>query len=360
MNVNHHVYIIAEAGVNHNGSIELAKALIDKAVEAKADAIKFQTFKAKNIIKNDVEKVPYQLKTTAKDETQYQMLKKLELSIEEHQILIDHSQKKGIQLLSTPFDIDSLNLLVHRFRLPFLKISSGDITDAPLLLMAAQSQLPIILSTGMSTLGEVEKALSVLAYGYLSAEAPSSIQDFENAYHSIDGQKRLREKITLLHCTSEYPAPYTDINLLAMDTLRKSFGLQVGYSDHSIGISIPIAAVARGASIIEKHFTIDKNLPGPDHQASLEPAQLKEMILSIRDVEQALGSPIKAPSLSEIKNRMLVRKSLVVAKPVNKGEIFSKDNLTCKRPEFGISPFEYWNWIGRKAKKVYQQDEEVE
>ncbi len=339
MITNHHTFIIAEAGVNHNGSLELAKKLVDIAVEAGADAIKFQTFKANKISVRNAPKADYQKETTNKNESQFDMLKKLELDEVSHKILIDYSIKKGIEFLSTPFDLESAEFLTGQLNLPKIKISSGDITNAPLLLKIAKTGIPVILSTGMSTLSEIEEALSVLAYGYTNFTEKPSLDIFTKAFASIEGQQFLQEKVTLLHCTSEYPAPFDEVNLKAMDTIKNAFQLPVGLSDHTPGIAVPIAAVARGARIIEKHFTLDKNLPGPDHKASLEPNELKEMVRSIRQVEAALGSPIKSPTLSELKNKTVVRKSLVIASKVKQGENFTEENLTVKRPGNGISPY---------------------
>ncbi|MFC4768240.1 N-acetylneuraminate synthase [Effusibacillus consociatus] len=359
VNRSQNVYIIAEAGVNHNGSLDLAKKLIDVAAEAGADAVKFQTFKADNLVRKNASKAEYQTRTTDASESQYAMIKKLELDEEDHQILIQHCDHRGIQFLSTPFDFDSVDLLVHKFNVKQLKISSGEITNAPLLLKAARSSKPIILSTGMSTLGEVEQALAVLAFGYTEPDSMPSIEAFHFAYCSVEGQQALRQNVVLLHCTTEYPAPFEDVNLRAMDTLATAFGLPVGFSDHTSGIAVPIAAVARGAVVIEKHFTLDRNLPGPDHKASLEPDELKDMVRSIRQVEAALGSPLKTPAPSELKNISVARKSLVAARTIREGEIFTTENLTVKRPGDGISPMYYWEWLGKTAEKNYEADEKV-
>ncbi|CAI8998499.1 N,N'-diacetyllegionaminic acid synthase [Brevibacillus sp. IT-7CA2] len=353
-------YIIAEAGVNHNGSLSMAKELVFRAAEAGADAVKFQTFKAKNIITNHAEKADYQKKTTNSRETQLEMVQKLELTLEMHEELLGYCKDLNIEFLSTPFDLDSVDLLTQHIRVDKLKMSSGEITNAPLLLKAAQSGLPVILSTGMSLLGEIEEALGVLAFGYVQSGKAPSFQAFEEAYTSIEGQQALQNKVTLLHCTTEYPAPLADVNLRAMDTMFAAFGLPVGYSDHTEGISIPIAAVARGAQVIEKHFTLDKNLPGPDHKASIEPDELKQMIDSIRQVEEALGSKTKKMTQSEQKNKHIARKSLVAACSIRKGETFTPQNLTSKRPATGISPMYYWDIIGKQADKDYQADEVIQ
>jgi N-acetylneuraminate synthase len=352
-------YIIAEAGVNHNGSLEMAKQLIDVAADAGADAVKFQTFKAEKIVSRTAPKAEYQTKTTGASETQFDMIKKLELDEEDHGLLIDYCHERNIHFLSTPFDIESVQILTNRFNLPRIKISSGEITNAPLLLETARSGKPVILSTGMSTLGEVETALGVLAFGYSRSDEFPSLAAFQQAFCSEEGQQALREKVVLLHCTTEYPAPFQDVNLRAMDTLTAAFGLPVGFSDHTQGIAVPIAAVARGAVVIEKHFTLDRNLPGPDHKASLEPNELKAMVQSIRQVEEALGNPIKSPAPSELKNISVARKSLVVARAIRRGERFTEENLTVKRPGDGISPLQYWEWLGRIADKDYEADEMV-
>ncbi|MEI7818137.1 MAG: N-acetylneuraminate synthase, partial [Desulfuromonadales bacterium] len=276
----HHTYIIAEAGVNHNGSLALAKKLVEVAADAGADAVKFQTFKADSLVSRLAPKAEYQSKATGADESQYEMIRKLELDEQAHEMLIEHCTVCGIQFLSTPFDLESVDLLAGRFDLSCIKIPSGDITNGPLLLKIAHTGKPVILSTGMSTLGEIEEALGVLAFGYLGVGEPSPAV-FRLAYCSIQGQELLLEKVTLLHCTTEYPAPVEEVNLNTLDTLRSAFGLPVGYSDHTEGITVPIAAVARGAVIIEKHFTLDRTLPGPDHKASLEPTELKQMVTAI-------------------------------------------------------------------------------
>lgn len=352
-----HTYIIAEAGVNHNGSLEMAKQLIDVAVEAKADAVKFQTFKAEKLVNKNAPKADYQKKTTDAQESQYEMIKKLELNEDSHHILIEYCKKQKIQFLSSPFDSESVDLLANTLNLPFLKIPSGEITNAPLLLKIACTGKSAILSTGMCLLNEVEAALGVLAFGYLFPDKIPSLIGFQQAFCSKEGQAILQEKVTVLHCTSEYPAPFAEVNLFAMDTLRHAFGLRVGFSDHTDGISIPIAAVARGATVIEKHFTLDKNLSGPDHKASLEPSELKKMISSIREVELALGAPLKQPSPSEVKNMLVVRKSLVADKNIKQGEKFSAENLAIKRPGGGVSPLFFWDLLGKKANRDYSQGE---
>ena len=353
-------YIIAEAGVNHNGSIDMAKELIDVAAGAGADAVKFQTFRADRLVTGSAPKAAYQARTTDAAESQLEMIRKLELDEEAHRILIDHCRERGIQFLSTPFDLESVDLLAYNFDLPRLKLPSGEITNAPLLLKAAQTGKPLMLSTGMSTLGEIEAALGVLAFGYTRSGTAPSLAAFREAYCSASSQEALREKVVLLHCTTEYPAPFAEVNLLAMDALGAAFGLPVGYSDHTEGIAVTIAAAARGAVVIEKHFTLDRNLPGPDHRASLEPDELGRMVESIRQVEAALGSGLKLPAASELKNVPIARKSLVAAKEIKKGEIFTPENLGVKRPGSGMSPMRYWEFLGRPAGRDHRPDEVIE
>lgn len=355
------VFVIAEAGVNHNGSLEMACQLVDAAADAGADAVKFQTFKASALVSQQAPKAAYQLRTTGQAESQFEMIRRLELPAEHHRVLLDHSAKRGIEFLSTPFDSASLDLLVGQFGLRTIKLPSGEITNGPLLLQVARCGCRLILSTGMSSLGEVEAALAVLAFGY-SAErgvqpAPPA---FEAAYLSREGRQALQDRVTLLHCTTEYPAAAADVNLRAMDTLATAFGLRVGYSDHTEGIHISVAAVARGAVLVEKHFTLDRNLPGPDHKASLEPRELLAMVSAIRDVERALGDGIKRPMPPEIQNRDVVRKSLVANQAIAKGEPFAVDNLSCKRPGTGISPMSYWDRLGQPAARDYAADEVID
>lgn len=347
--------IIAEAGVNHNGNEKLAFELVDAAHKAGADIVKFQTFKASKLVTASAEQADYQITNTQKKETQLAMLSRLELSFEFHLELVAYCEKVGIEFLSTAFDSESLKFLVNDLKLKKLKIPSGDLTNAPLVLEHAQTGCDLIVSTGMATLAEIEVALGVIAFGYVETpiEKPS-IQAFEKAYYSELGQKMLKKKVTILHCTTEYPAPLQDINLKAMDTIANAFKLTVGYSDHSAGINVPIAAVALGAQIIEKHFTLDKNMQGPDHKASLEPKELADMIKGIRDIELALGDGLKGPRPSEIKNKSVARKSLVAEQKIKKGIIFSKDNITIKRPGLGKSPIHYWDLLGSEAKQDYQ------
>lgn len=348
-------YIIAEAGVNHNGSLEMALSLVDAAAQAGADAVKFQSFKATQLVSRHAPKASYQKLTTDPAESQLEMIRKLELSLSDHDALLQHARKRGIKFLSTPFDTESLRLLTGRFGLETIKVSSGDLNNAPFLLEMSRVSKDIILSTGMATLADVEAALGVLAFGWgaVSNLQPSRAA-FDQAFASALGQKVVRERVTLLHCTTEYPAPFDEVNLRAMSTLAQAFGVHVGYSDHTVGIHIPIAAAAMGAEVIEKHFTLDRKLPGPDHKASLEPSELRDMVVGIRDVERAIGDGVKRPTVSELKNRDVARKSLVVARPVCMGEPL---DLACKRPGKGLSPFDYWSWQGKPAGRDYAVDE---
>ena len=327
------VFVIAEAGVNHNGSIELAKRLVDVAVEAGADAVKFQTFKADKLVSKSAQKADYQKQTTDAEESQYQMIKKLELDENAHSEIIRYCKQKQIMFLSTPFDHDSIDML-NGFGMLIFKIPSGEITNLPYLRHVGCLGKEVILSTGMADLGEIEDALDIL----IQAGTP-------------------KEKITVLHATTEYPCPIDEVNLRAMLTIRDAFGVKVGYSDHTQGIEVPIAAVAMGACLIEKHFTLDRTMEGPDHKASLEPQELNAMVQAIRHVEQALGDGVKKPSRSEEKNIAIARKSIVAARHINIGEIFSTDNVTIKRPGNGISPMRWDEVIGQVARRVYQEDD---
>lgn len=327
------VFIIAEAGVNHNGSLDLAKQLIDAAVDAKADAVKFQTFKTENLVSKNAEKAEYQKQSTQENESQFEMIKKLELNMDAHHILLEYCKQKNILFLSTPFDEDSIELL-HTLGLEIFKIPSGEITNLPYLRQIGALNKRVILSTGMSNMDDIKAALSVLIQA---------------------GTKK--ENITVLHANTEYPTPMSDVNLNAMITIGKTFGVDYGYSDHTLGIEVDIAAVALGASVIEKHFTLDKAMKGPDHQASLEPEELKAMIKAIRNIELALGDGVKQPSLSEQKNIPVVRKSIVAKTAIKKGETFSYDNLTVKRPGTGITPMKWDDVLGKTAQHDYQEDE---
>lgn len=327
------VYIIAEAGVNHNGSFELACKLVDAAKAAGADCIKFQTFKSQNLVSHTAQKAEYQKDATGEG-SQIDMLKKLELSYGEFLMLKDYCEKQGICFLSTPFDFESIEFL-KSIDMPFWKIPSGEITNYPYLVALAKTEKPIVMSTGMCELEEIEAAIHVL---------------------KDHGTKDIR----LLHCNTEYPTPFEDVNLRAMKTMKEYFDLEVGYSDHTEGIEVPVAAVALGATIIEKHFTLDRNMEGPDHKASLEPNELKAMVESIRRIEKALGNGDKTPSKSEKKNITIARKSIVAKKNIRIGEILTEENLTVKRPGNGISPMEWNKVVGTKAVRDFQEDELIE
>lgn len=353
-------YIIAEAGVNHNGSLDLAMQLVDAAARAGANAVKFQTFRSDMLVTKDAPKAEYQRRATAAEETQYEMLRALELNLDQHWALAEHCRAHGIDFLSSPFDEPSVDMLVGKLGLKRVKIASGEVVNGPLLLNVARSGADVILSTGMSTLSEVEMALAVLSFGFIGGDERPSWENFWKAYHSQEGRTALQQKVVLLHCTSEYPAPFAEVNLRAMDTLRSAFGLPVGLSDHTEGTAVSIAAVARGATMIEKHLTLDKSLPGPDHKASLEPGEFTALVRGIRQVEQALGTYWKAPSPRELANRAVVRKSLVARKPIAGGEVFTADHLTSKRPGEGMSPMSYWDVLGRSAPRDFAKDEVIE
>lgn len=354
------IRIIAEAGVNHNGDEALAVALIEAAHRAGVDVVKFQTFKAANLVTRQAKQAAYQTANTGKEESQFAMLSRLELSFDAHLRLIAHCESLGIEFLSTAFDTESLDFLVNRLKLQTLKIPSGELTNAPFVLAHARTGCELIVSTGMATLAEVEAALGVIAFGLTAPlDAQPGEAAFMAAYASEAGQAALANKVTLLHCTTEYPAPMVDINLRAMDTLSHAFRLPVGYSDHSQGITIPVAAVARGACLIEKHFTLDCNMEGPDHKASLEPDALAAMVQGIRDVELALGDGLKGPRPSEIKNKEIARKSLVAACDIEEGTILCADNLAIKRPGDGMSPYAYWQLLGQPVKRAYQAGEPI-
>lgn len=330
--------IIAEAGVNHNGSMENAFKLIDAAVDAGVDYVKFQTFKSEKLVSKSAKKADYQIQNTGNStDSQYDMLKKLELSHEQHQLLIDYCRLKDIKFFSTAFDLESLQYL-KEIGLDLVKIPSGEITNLPYLRKAAQIFNKVILSTGMCTMEDIEAAINVFLAEDIS-----------------------KENITILHCNTEYPTPMKDVNLKAMLSIQQEFGTDIGYSDHTLGIEVPVAAVALGASVIEKHFTLDKTMEGPDHAASLDPQQLKEMVKAIRNIERAIsGDGIKKPSASEVKNIEIARKSIVASSPISKGAIFTEENLTIKRPGTGISPMRWDEVVGQLATKDYLTDDLIE
>ncbi|MEJ6788924.1 N-acetylneuraminate synthase [Brevundimonas sp. BR2-1] len=353
------VFVIAEAGVNHDGSLDDARRMIDVAADAGADAVKFQTFQAEQLVTPRAGKAAYQARNTGEDGGQLAMLKALELAQDDHRGLAGHAAARGVRFMSTAFDLDSLAFL-SALDMPAIKIPSGDLTWGAMLLAAARLDRPLIVSTGMADLDEIRAALSVIAFGLTRTETPASRADLAAAFDSPEGQERLRECVTLLHCTTEYPAPLAAVNLRAMDVMAETFGLPVGYSDHTLGTSVAIAAVARGATVIEKHFTLDRARPGPDHAASLEPAELAAMIAAIREVEIALGRAAKTPAPEELANRSIARRSLVAARPIAAGETLSLDNLTAKRPADGVSPMDVWPMLGRAATRAYETDEAIE
>ena len=328
------VFIIAEAGVNHNGSLVLAKKLVDAAKDAGADCVKFQTFVSKNIVSKNAVKAEYQKQQTEPEESQQDMLKKLELSFDEFVELNEYCKSKSIEFMSTAFDFDSIDFL-DSLGMGTWKIPSGDITNLPYLIKIAKLNKPVILSTGMSTMEDIRSAIKALK---------------ENG----------AAELTVLHCTTEYPTPFEDVNLRAMNTIKEEFGVKVGYSDHTKGIEVPIAAVALGATVIEKHFTLDRNMEGPDHKASLEPNELKAMVDSIRHIELALGNGMKQPAESEKKNMAVARKSIIASKDIKAGDIFTEENLTVKRPGDGISPMRWFDIIGKPAPRDFEEDELIE
>ncbi len=351
--------VVAEAGVNHNGSLQLALELVDVAAQAGADVVKFQTFDAARLVTASAAKAEYQVANTRDAGSQLQMLRQLELSHDAHHALVARASERGIRFMSTAFDAESLAFLAT-LDMPALKVPSGDLTCAPLLLQAARLRKPLIVSTGMATLGEVEQALAVLAFGLVSDGEPRASTDFAEAYRSREGRDALERHVTLLHCVTQYPAPAESVNLRAMDTMAAAFGLPVGYSDHTFGIEVAIAAVARGAIVIEKHFTLDRTLPGPDHAASLEPGELRQLVAAIRQVQAALGSPIKQAAPVEIANRAIARRSIVAARPIRAGERFATGMLAAKRPGTGLSPMAWWDLIGKSAGRDYQTDELID
>lgn len=352
-------YVIAEAGVNHNGSLDRALDLVNVASEAGADAVKFQTFQPEEVMSATAPKAEYQAETTDAGESQLEMARWFHLDREDHWKIVDRC-KGAIQFLSTPFDVQSAGFLVDAFDIPRIKIASGEITNGPLLLHIARLGRPVILSTGMSTLAEIEWALSVLAFGYTTEEGVPTKDNLQRAFSSEEGQRVIEDNVVALHCVTEYPAPMEAVHLRSMDTIRHSFGLEVGLSDHTLGTHVPVAAVARGATVVEKHFTMDRSLPGPDHHASLEPEELEKMVENIRDVEMALGTARKAPRAPEWKNREVARKSLVATQSIAEGEPFTTENLGVKRPGNGISPTRYWEWLGKRAKVDYRRDELIQ
>ena len=329
-----HVIIIAEAGVNHNGNFELAKKMVVAAKEAGVDYVKFQTFNPKKLVSKYAEKAEYQKETTGSDETQLQMLQKLTLTEDNFLSLRDYCREVGIGFISTPFDLDSIAFL-ETFDMDFWKVPSGEVTNLPYLEAIARTKRKVVMSTGMCDMNEIQDAIEVL-------------------------EKNGTTEITLLHCNTQYPTPYEHVNLCAMNSIRDALHKEVGYSDHTQGVEVPIAAVAMGATVIEKHFTLDKNMEGPDHKASLDPTELKQMVSAIRNIEKAIGNGLKEPSSSEVANKAVARKSIVASRSIKQGEVFSEDNLTTKRPGTGISPMKWYEVIGKVAPRDFSEDEIIE
>lgn len=343
------VLIIAEAGVNHNGNPEMALKLVDAAADAGADIVKFQTFDARKLASVRAAKAAYQTRSTDAAESQIAMLSRLQLPLDTHHALVARCAERGIAFLSTPFEIKSLHFLTDELGLETIKLGSGELTNAPLLLAAARSNAKLILSTGMGTLAEVEDALGVLAFGIGNdPDAKPSQNAFRAALLKPEARTTLRERVVLMHCTTEYPAAAEDSNLRAMETMGAAFGLEVGYSDHTEGDAVAVAAVALGAQVIEKHFTLDRTLPGPDHAASVEPGDLARLVSNIRQVEKALGDGVKLPCAAEVANRPAARKSLCAARDLPAGEVLMEEDIAIKRPGTGLSPFLLWDTIGRK------------
>ncbi len=357
MNDESKTIIIAEAGVNHNGSLERAYDMIDIAAEAGADYVKFQSFRADHLVTRTAAKAEYQKRQTTASESQFEMLKALELNDEMHVRLIDRCKAKSIEFLSTPFDHLSVRYLVNNFNLSLLKISSGDLTNPLVLLEAARTGKKLIISTGMAMMSDIENALSVLAYGYVYTNEQPSRKAFKSAWMSRAGRIAVMRNVIILHCTTEYPTPFEDVNLKAMKSIYSAFGVPVGYSDHTLGIAVPVAAVAMGARVIEKHFTLDKDLDGPDHAASLEPDELKRMVEAIRIAERAMGTGVKTPAASELNNIEIARKSIVASEPIVKGEIFTPENIAIKRPGCGLDPMSYWDLLGSESERDYVRDQ---
>ncbi|MES2308252.1 MAG: N-acetylneuraminate synthase [Verrucomicrobiota bacterium] len=349
------VFVIAEAGVNHNGSLKLALKLVKAASDAGADAVKFQTFIAKDLVTASASKADYQKESDGVKDSQLQMLQRLELSSEMHDRLIQECRRLKIEFMTTAFEMESLKY-IRRLGLQRYKIPSGEVTNAPFLMEYARLKKPLILSTGMCDLKEIREAIGVIAFGLLGKKLPSR-KCFQKLGKKKSVLKRLKDSLTILHCTTEYPAPDTDLNLKALDTLSETFGLSIGYSDHSVGITAAVAAVGRGAAVIEKHLTLDRSMTGPDHAASIEPQEFKEMVDQIRRVEKMLGDAKKRAADSEVKNKVIARKVLVAAHDLKKGIRLKVHDISIKRAGRGISPMNFWNLIGKKLKKNYKQDE---
>ena len=352
-------FVIAEAGVNHNGDLDKAFALIDLAAECGADAVKFQTFRAERLATSRARTCSYQRTGAAHSESQQDMLRRLELDENAFRQLSRHCTDRGIEFMSTAFDPESLEFLVRETGLKRIKIPSGEMVNPILLCHAARSGLPMVLSTGLATLDEVEMALAVLAHGMVTPDGLPTRSEAFDAFRSDAGQAALAARVTVLHCVSDYPAPAADCNLRALRTMRDAFGIPVGFSDHSEGIAVSLAAVALGATVLEKHYTLDKSLPGPDHRASLDPGELRSLIDGIRIVRQSLGDGVKAPRPSEVENRTAIRGSLVAATPIAAGTPISLENVTVKRPGDGLEPMALLELLGRPARKNYDVDEQI-
>lgn len=353
------VYVIAEAGVNHNGDFALARELVDRAADAGADAVKFQTFDAKKLASRTAPKAGYQKQTTEAAESQLDMLRKLELPREWHHELRDRAQSRGMQFLSTAFDPDSLDFL-ESLGMPFYKVPSGEITNGPLLWKFARQRKPLVVSTGMATLSEVEQALAVIAHAFNVDEEPRHVDEVWKGWSRVEWRRSLQGRVTLLHCTSQYPTPMHEVNLVALDTLRHAFGLPVGYSDHTEGVLIPVAAVARGAVLIEKHFTLDRTMPGPDHRASLEPDELSRMVREIRSIEVAFGDGAKCPQVSEWDTRKAARQQVIVTRDIRQGECFTRQDLSTARNGSGLPPSALWGLVGQPALRDYAAAEPLD
>jgi N-acetylneuraminate synthase len=353
------IYVIAEGGVNHNGQIKAALEMVDLAAAAGADAVKFQVFKSENLVTGWAPKADYQNKTTDSAQSQLDMLRKLELHVDDYDRLKERCAEQQIELLVSPFDLPGIDFLADTLNLRALKIPSGEITNGPFLLRAARTGLDIILSTGMSEMDEVATSLDVLAYGYTHSDDPKDAEDIAAARETDAGSAALHDHVSLLHCTSQYPTPYEDVNLNGIITLRDAFGLRTGLSDHTPGISVSVAAAGMGAQLIEKHFTLDKNLPGPDHQASLSPEELISLVSSLRQVSAAMGDGRKTIQPSEMNTRDIARRSLVASRPIKQGEIFTADNVTAKRPDGGLSPMRFWEVAGSAAPQDFDTDDPI-
>lgn len=353
----HRTLIIAEAGVNHNGSVETALDLVDAAADAGADIVKFQTFEASKLASSRARTAAYQTKAGQAGQSQLEMLRKLQLSQDDHRAILARCAAREIEFLSSPFDPDNLRFLVEELGLTRIKLGSGELTNGPLLLQAGSGGMGILLSTGMATLGEIEEALGAIAFAILAPNERPDRRAFAAALADPSAWPLLSERVTLLHCTTEYPAPDSETNLLVLDTLRQAFGLPVGYSDHSEGLAISLAAAARGATVLEKHFTLSRSLPGPDHAASLEPDNLADLVRQVRRIELALGTGIKQPGPAERRNRDVVRKSLVAARDLHAGAVLTEADITVKRPGDGLSPMAYWDLVGTRLTRDLKHDD---